>query len=93
MKNKALINEQGVVVNIAVFSDDSVEEKNWIEYLEGNPAFIGGDYVDGFFYIPQPFASWSRDGFGSWQAPIPKPQDGKEYIWNDNKGEWEEVVE
>ena len=25
--------------------------------------------------------------------PEDMPDDGKEYIWNDNKGEWEEIVE
>ena len=27
-----------------------------------------------------------------WEPPIEYPQDNKKYIWNDNKGEWEEVV-
>ena len=28
-----------------------------------------------------------------WEAPEAMPDDGKDYIWNDNKGEWEEVEE
>jgi hypothetical protein len=28
-----------------------------------------------------------------WESPIPFPEDGKRYYWNDNKGEWEERVE
>ena len=27
-----------------------------------------------------------------WEPPIEYPQDNKKYIWNDNRGEWEEVV-
>lgn len=27
-----------------------------------------------------------------WEPPIEYPQDDKKYIWNDNKGEWEEVL-
>jgi hypothetical protein len=26
-----------------------------------------------------------------WQSPLPYPEDDKDYIWNDNKGEWEEI--
>ena len=89
MKNKAQINENNIVVNIATFDDDFETESNWIEYFDSNPAFIGGEYVDGFFYTPQPFASWTKDGFGSWQAPKQKPEDGL-WFWNETTQEWEE---
>lgn len=38
---------------------------------------------------PNPFASWIwNDSTGSWEAPIPKPEDGQEYTWNENLLEW-----
>jgi hypothetical protein len=46
------------------------------------------------FIAPQPFTKWIlNEDTCQWEAPIPYPTDGKDYVWNDNKGEWEEVVE
>ena len=30
---------------------------------------------------------------GSWKAPVDMPDDGKNYVWNDNTGAWEEESE
>jgi hypothetical protein len=27
-----------------------------------------------------------------WQSPVPHPEDGGQYVWNENRREWEEVV-
>lgn len=89
MKNKALLNENNIVVNIAIFLDDSTIDGNWVEFNSGNPAFINGEYVDGFFYTEQPFKSWTKDGFGSWQAPKQRPENGL-WIWNETTQEWNE---
>lgn len=89
MITKAQVNEFGKVLNIAVFSTDSNDE-GWIKYNDTNPAFIDGDYLDGYFYPPQPFASWVRDS-GNWKSPIPCPNDTKSYIWNESKVSWQEV--
>lgn len=85
MIKKAQINEQNEVINIALFPDDSINE-GWIQYNDANPAYIGGDYVDGFFYPPQPFASWIRNE-GKWVAPISKP-DGIGYFWDEQTLNW-----
>jgi hypothetical protein len=46
------------------------------------------------FIAPQPFTKWIlNEDTCQWEAPIPYPTDGKDYVWNNNKGEWEEVVE
>jgi hypothetical protein len=45
------------------------------------------------FIPPKPFNKWIlNEDTCQWEAPTPYPQDDKVYIWNDNKGEWEEVV-
>lgn len=85
--NKAQVNENGQVINIAVFSENSIDD-GWIEYTNENPAYIGGDYIEGYFYLPQPYPSWTRNT-GEWLPPTPKP-DGVNWIWNENKLEWEE---
>jgi len=45
------------------------------------------------FISPSPFGSWilNVETF-RWQPPIPRPTDGKEYFWNENNINWEEVV-
>ena len=39
------------------------------------------------------FSKWVlNEDTCNWEAPVEYPSDGKIYIWNDNKGEWEELV-
>ena len=40
------------------------------------------------FYAPQPFPSWTLDDNWQWQAPHPAPDDGEEYGWDENLGDW-----
>ena len=36
------------------------------------------------FYAPQPFNSWSlNETTCLWEAPIPYPDDGNEYVWDE----------
>lgn len=45
------------------------------------------------FIPPQPYNKWIlNEDTCQWEAPVPYPTDGNVYVWNDNKGEWEEVV-
>lgn len=62
----------------------------------GNYAGIGYTYdeTNDVFIAPKPYSKWVLDETSwLWDAPVAMPDDGKDYIWNDNKGEWEEVVE
>ena len=62
----------------------------------GNYAGIGYTYdsENDVFYAPKPYSKWVlNESSWTWEAPEEYPDDGKEYIWNDNKGEWEEIVE
>jgi hypothetical protein len=76
------------VLNIIVCEDSEPETETLIAYTNENPAYIGGDYVEGFFYAPQPYPSWTRSE-GNWIAPISKPTDGFTYYWNEVKLAWE----
>ena len=60
----------------------------FVEYTDANPAHVGGDYVNGYFYAPQPFPSWSRDGQGNWSAPVEMPNDENQYVWNEQTQSW-----
>lgn len=45
------------------------------------------------FIAPQPFPSWSLDENHDWQPPIPYPNDGLMYVWNEDDQDWEAHVE
>lgn len=78
------------VVNVVVAADDWDAPDEYIEYDASNPAYIDGDYVDGYFYAPQPFASWSRSA-GTWQPPTPMPPNGT-WRWDEDTLSWVEVT-
>lgn len=45
------------------------------------------------FQPPQPFASWSfNEDEWQWEPPVPMPADNKAYVWNEDKGAWEELA-
>ena len=59
-----------------------------------NYAGIGYTYDEerDAFIPPQPFPSWILDEETClWQAPLPYPEDGEVYAWNEETGDWEEV--
>lgn len=46
------------------------------------------------FIPPQPFPSWTlNDDTCLWESPVPMPDDGKLYDWDENNGTWVEVTE
>jgi hypothetical protein len=59
-----------------------------------NYAGIGFTYDQGrdAFVPPQPFKSWIlNEDTCLWDAPIPYPEDGKKYAWDENAGAWVEA--
>jgi len=70
----------------------------WIQTFEDNNvrknfAGIGHTYDQerDAFIAPKPFNKWVlNEETCRWEAPIPYPTDGLIYVWNDNRGEWEE---
>jgi hypothetical protein len=45
------------------------------------------------FIPPQPFNSWVLDeNTCLWKSPIPYPEDGKKYNWNEESINWVEIV-
>ena len=44
------------------------------------------------FIPPKPFESWLfNDNMLDWYPPVPYPEDGKYYIWNEDSVNWEMV--
>jgi hypothetical protein len=54
--------------------------------FRGNYAGIGftWDETNNVFYPPQPYGSWTLSSDWVWEAPIDYPDDGNNYIWNEN---------
>jgi len=45
--------------------------------------------VVGVFYAPQPYPSWTISApTWEWQAPVPYPTDGQNYIWDEVTQSW-----
>ena len=60
--------------------------------FRGNYAGIGYTYDEALdaFIPPQPFASWTLDeATYSWVSPVPYPEDGEIYVWNETAQSWE----
>ena len=63
--------------------------------LRKNYAGIGWiyDFEKDAFYEQQPYPSWTlNESTCMWEAPSAKPNDGKEYYWDENSKSWKENV-
>ena len=63
--------------------------------IRKNYAGIGYSYSDSLdaFIPPKPFESWLLDEETcTWQAPIPYPNDGIIYNWDEELGDWKATV-
>lgn len=101
---EVLVVEQDVI-NTGLFGDPSIwiqTSYNTVggQHPEGRPlrknyAGIGYTYdeVRDAFIPPKPFDSWLLDEDTClWEAPIPYPQDGKPYYWDEENQAWAEIV-
>ena len=67
------------------------EESLWILH-EGDMPGIGYtyDYELKKFKCPQPYISWIwNNDINAWQPPIPHPNDGQIYNWNEETQTWD----
>ena len=75
--------------NIHYGSDGKPDDK---PPLRGNFAKVGYKYdrENDVFYAPQPFPSWiiSAETNWEWEPPVPAPQDGQPYIWDESNKTW-----
>lgn len=64
--------------------------------LRKNYAGIGYTYDQerDAFIAPKPYTKWIlNEETCQWEAPVPYPTDGLKYVWNNNRGEWEELID
>jgi len=58
--------------------------------IRKNYAGIGYTYdadIDAFV-PPKPYPSWVLDADAQWQAPVPMPDDGEMYSWDEDTQSW-----
>lgn len=63
--------------------------------LRGNYAGVGFTYdaARDVFYPPQPYPSWTlNESTWLWESPVPYPNDGKLYVWDEATTSWIEVT-
>jgi len=76
--------------------DSSTPSDDQTKALRKNYAGIGFTYdaTKDAFIPPQPFASWTlNEDSCLWEPPVPMPEDGKVYRWDEDTTTWIEVTE
>lgn len=72
---------------------DTVSDEEWTFTVWAENA--GTPFTDSFVVTvarpASPFPSWIWDN-GAWVAPVPAPQDGKQYRWDEDAQQWFEYV-
>jgi len=104
MSHFAEIDSNGIVQRVIVAEQDFInsglvgDSFNWVQTSYNNNfrkqfARVGYTYdkTKDKFIAPQPYASWSLDDNDDWQAPTPKPEDGKIYAWDESSISWKIV--
>jgi hypothetical protein len=82
-----------------VYKQTSYNTWGGVHALGGTPLrknYAGIGYIyDGArdaFIAPQPFPSWVLDEDSClWEAPVPYPTDGADYVWDESAVAWVEV--
>lgn len=71
------------------------EDTQWLQTsynsnFRGHYAGVGTIYNPGpdSFSSPQPFTSWTLDANSIWQPPVPMPEDGSLYKWDEATLTW-----
>jgi len=75
-------------------ADNNTPSQDQSKAFRKNYAGIGYYYdsIRDAFIPPKHFPSWTLNEQNClWQSPIPYPNDGKMYRWNEEIGNWEEI--
>ena len=77
--------------NVYYIPDTNTPDPDQSKALRANYAGIGYTYdtVNDVFYAPQPYPSWTiGPPTWIWQPPVPYPDDGKIYYWDEATQSW-----
>lgn len=96
LENGIEIEEKGIDFCKSLFGSDTYwKQTSYNGNFRKNYAGIGFsyDFQRDAFIPPQPFPSWILDeNTCRWQSPIPYPDDGKIYYWDESQQTWVEGV-
>lgn len=88
----------GYVTNVVVVGSDDPDAllgaygyAGWVDHADFPEVGVGWRRADGQWRPPQPYPSWIWDGAG-WVAPVPKPEEGGPWIWDEETQSWVEQV-
>lgn len=88
--------EKGIAFCKSIFGQDTNwKQTSYNRSFRKNYAAIGYTYrpdIDAFV-APRQFDSWTLDENAQWTAPVPMPNDGLAYTWNEQDGSWVQVVD
>jgi len=90
MANFAVLDGENVINTIVADSKEIAEQitgKVCIEYTTEN-AETNGTYINEKFIPRKPYPSWVLDEHNSWQAPVPRPQEGGPFVWDESIVDW-----
>lgn len=88
------------VINIVLFDNPTEELLDIFKQefgldlilLANEKTAIDGTYDGSKFWLPQPYSSWVKnEELNEWEAPVPYPNDGNKYMWNEDILNWEEI--
>lgn len=73
------------------YQSDGTPSPDQSKAFRKNYAGLGYTYdsMRDAFIPPKPFPSWTLDEQSClWQSPVPYPQDGGRYVWDELMGQW-----
>ncbi len=103
INNSEILDQNGVeseAVGVTFCRSLFGQDTNWVQTsyngnFRKNYAGIGYTYDVGrdAFIAPKPFPSWVlNEETCQWESPIPYPDDGKVYRWDEDTQQWVEVT-
>ena len=105
MSHFAKIDSNNIVTEVIVAEQDFINSGAvgdsflWIQTSYNNNfrkqfAAVGYKYdkLNDVFIARQPYDSWILDDSFDWQPPKARPDDGKQYLWNEDIKSWDEDI-
>ena len=105
MSHFAKIDKDNIVTEVIVAEQDFINSGAvgdsflWIQTSYNNNfrkqfAAVGYKYdkLNDVFIARQPYDSWILDDSFDWQPPTARPDDGKQYLWNEDTTSWDEDI-
>lgn len=95
-ENNEEIEQKGIDFCKSLYGEDTI----WVQTSYNNNfrkqyALIGSSYdqTNDVFIEVQPYESWVLNSEFDWVAPIAYPNDGQNYLWNEETQSWDLITE